>query len=135
MFLSIAKRRGDLLYLGKDKAIEHKKVYDKYSIKLLDQFHVIIAASLFMTYSLYLILKFDLFEPTLKLQEYIVIFTIPISLYIIMRFMYLTLSKPEIARRTEKVFFDKGIIISGLLLFLILFTAFYYDIIIGIISA
>ncbi len=134
MFLSIAKRRGDLLYLGKDKAIEHKKVYDKYSIKLLDQFHVIIAASLFMTYSLYLILKFDLFERPLKLQEYIVIFTIPISLYIIMRFMYLTSSKPEIARRTEKVFFDKGIIISGFLLFLILFTVFYYDIIIGIIS-
>ncbi len=134
MFLSIAKRRGDLLYLGKDKAVEHKKVYDKYSVKLLDQFHVIIAGSLFMTYSLYLILKFDLFEPTLKLQEYIVIFTIPISLYIIMRFMYLTSSKPEIARRTEKVFFDKGIIISGLLLFLILFTAFYYEIIVQIIG-
>ena len=26
MFLSIAKRKGDLLYLGKEKAIEHKKV-------------------------------------------------------------------------------------------------------------
>lgn len=134
MFLSIAKRRGDLLYLGKDKAVEHKKVYDKYTVKILDQFHVIIAGSLFMTYSLYLILKFDLFEPTLKLQEYIVVFTIPISLYIIMRFMYLTSSKPEIARRTEKVFFDKGIIISGLVLFFILFTAFYYEIIIGIIG-
>ncbi|NVM17781.1 MAG: UbiA family prenyltransferase [Candidatus Lokiarchaeota archaeon] len=127
MFLSIAKRKGDLLYLGKEKAIEHKKVYDQYSLKLLDQFHVLIAGSLFMTYSLYLILTFYLFEATIILQEYIVIFTIPISLYIIMRFMYLTSSKPEIARRTEKVFFDKGIIISGLLLFLILFTSFYYD--------
>ena len=134
MFLSIAKRRGDLLYLGKDKAFEHKKVYDKYTVKILDQFHVIIAGSLFMTYSLYLILKFDLFEPTIKLQEYIVVFTIPISLYIIMRFMYLTSSKPEIARRTEKVFFDKGIIISGLVLFFILFTAFYYEIILEIIG-
>ena len=127
MFLSIAKRKGDLLYLGTDKAVEHKKVYDQYSLKLLDQFHVLIAGSLFMTYSLYLILKFNLFEPTINLQEYIVIFTIPISLYIIMRFMYLTSSKPEIARRTEKAFFDKGIIIAGILLFLILFTSFYYD--------
>ncbi|MBY8992902.1 MAG: UbiA family prenyltransferase, partial [Candidatus Lokiarchaeota archaeon] len=72
MFLSIAKRKGDLLYLGKDKAIEHKKVYDQYSLKLLEQFHVLIAGSLFMTYSLYLILKFSLFEPTINLQEYIV---------------------------------------------------------------
>lgn len=133
MFLSIAKRRADLLYLGKDKAIEHKKVYDKYTVKLLDQFHVIIAASLFMTYSLYLISKFFLLETTITLPEYLVIFTIPISLYIIMRFMYLTSSKPEIARRTEKVFFDKGIILSGLILFFILFTAFYYEIIVAII--
>ena len=132
MFLSIAKRKGDLLYLGEDKAVEHKKVYDQYSIKLLEQFHVLIAGSLFMTYSLYLILKFNLFEPTINLQEYIVIFTIPISLYIIMRFMYLTSAKPEIARRTEKAFFDKGIIISGFLLFLILFFSFYYDIIMGL---
>ena len=134
MFLSIAKRKGDLLYLGKDKAIEHKKVYDKYTVKLLDQFHVLIAGSLFMTYSLYLILKFELFELPINLQEYIVIFTIPISLYIIMRFMYLTSAKPEIARRTEKVFLDKGIIIAGIFLVGILFYAFYFDIILGILG-
>jgi 4-hydroxybenzoate polyprenyltransferase len=132
MFLSIAKRRGDLLLLGKDKAVEHKKVYDHYSLKLLEEFHVMIASSLFMTYSLYLILKFNLFEPTINLQEYIVIFTIPISLYLIMRFMYLTSSKPEIARRTEKAFFDKGIILAGFFLFLILFSSFYYDVMVEI---
>lgn len=132
MFLSIAKRRGDLMLLGKDKAVEHKKVYNQYSQKLLEQFHVMIAGSLFMTYSLYLIFKFNLFEPTINLQEYIVIFTIPISLYLIMRFMYLTSAKPEIARKTEKAFLDKGILISGGILFLILFSSFYYDIIIGI---
>ncbi|MBA7568260.1 hypothetical protein ES708_09981 [subsurface metagenome] len=132
MFLSIAKRRGDLMLLGKDKAVEHKKVYNQYSQKILEQFHVMIAGSLFMTYSLYLIFKFTLFEPTINLQEYIVIFTIPISLYLIMRFMYLTSAKPEIARKTEKAFLDKGILISGAVLFLILFSSFYYDIIIGI---
>lgn len=134
MFLSIAKRKGDLILLGKDKAVEHKKVYDHYSLKLLDQFHIMIASSLFMTYSLYLILKFNLFEPTINLQEYIAIFTIPISLYLIMRYMYLTSTKPEIARRTEKAFFDKGIILAGFFLFLILFSSFYYDIIVGFFS-
>ncbi|MHA2122373.1 MAG: UbiA family prenyltransferase, partial [Promethearchaeota archaeon] len=60
LFLSIAKRKGDLIYLGNDTAADHKKVYDQYSLKLLEQFHVIIAGSLFMTYSLYLIDKFSL---------------------------------------------------------------------------
>jgi 4-hydroxybenzoate polyprenyltransferase len=128
MFLSIAKRRGDLTFLGKDKAAEHKKIYSQYSLKLLDQFHTIIATSLFMTYALYLILKFNLLEPeTVNLNEYIAIFSIPISLYIIMRYMYLTSSKPEIARRTEKAFFDKGILVSGICLVVILFWSFYFD--------
>jgi 4-hydroxybenzoate polyprenyltransferase len=128
MFLSIAKRKGDLKLLGKEVAVEHKKVYDQYSLKLLDQFHVLIAGSLFMTYSLYLILKFNLFEPgSATFYEYIAILTIPISLYILMRYMYLTSAKPEIARNTEKAFLDKGMIIASLLLIIILFFSFYFD--------
>ncbi len=127
IFLSIAKRKGDLKFLGEDVAAEHKEVYDQYSLKLLEQFHVMIAGSLFMTYSLYLILKFNLFEPTNStLNEYFAILTIPISLYILMRYMYLTSSKPEIARSTEKAFLDKGIIIAGALLMGILFISFYF---------
>jgi len=135
LFLSIAKRKGDLTLLGKDKAVKHKKVYDQYSIKLLDQFYVMIASSLFMTYSLYLILRFNLLIlESVKLYEYIAIFTIPISLYIIMRFMYLTSAKPEIARNTERAFLDKGIIIGGLLLIGILFYSFYFDKIVEILN-
>ncbi|MFX1391577.1 MAG: UbiA family prenyltransferase [Promethearchaeota archaeon] len=132
LFLSIAKRKGDLLLLGNGKAIEHKKVYSQYSLGLLDRFHEIIASSLFMTYSLYLILTF-FFEPeTTSLIEYLVIPTIPIALYIIMRYMYLTSSKPEVARNTEKAFLDKGILIPGLVLLIILFCTFYYEEIIAI---
>ncbi|MFW9969846.1 MAG: UbiA prenyltransferase family protein [Candidatus Odinarchaeota archaeon] len=128
LFLSIAKRRGDLMMLGKNKAIEHKEVYDKYSITILDHFHIIIAGSLFMTYSLYLILKFKLDVPgSATIYQYFAILTIPIALYIIMRYMYLTSSKPEIARSTEKAFLDKGIIIAGLILLIILFFAFYFE--------
>lgn len=131
MFLSIAKRKGDLEFLGKDRAVEHKKIYDQYSLKLLDQFHVIIAGSLFMTYSLYLIItKLNLGSPepgVPELYEYIVLLTIPISLYILMRYMYLITAKPKIARNTEKAFLDKGIIIAALLLVAILFFSFYFD--------
>ncbi len=128
LFLSIAKRKGDLMLLGKEKAIEHKKVYDQYSQKLLDQFQVMTAGSLFMTYSLYLIFKFNLFIPgSASFNENIAILTIPISLYIIMRFMYLTSAKPEIARNTEKAFIDIGMIIAAFLILAILFISFYFD--------
>jgi len=133
LFLSIAKRKGDLILLGKDKAIEHKKVYDQYSFKILDYFHIIIAGSLFMTYSLYLIINFELHEPGIaEVYEYVSIFTIPLSLYLIMRYMYLTSAKPEIARSTEKAFLDKGMIIAALILLITLFFSFYFDKIIEI---
>ncbi|MBY9002745.1 MAG: UbiA family prenyltransferase [Candidatus Lokiarchaeota archaeon] len=136
MFLSIAKRKGDLQFLGKDKAIEHKKVYDQYSIKLLDQFHVMIAGSLFMTYSLYLILKFNLFEQeSVNLWEYSAIFTIPILFYIIMRYTYLTSAKPEIARRPERAFLDKSILIAGFIFLATIFITFYFEQIISFFSS
>ncbi|MBD3196763.1 MAG: hypothetical protein GF317_17025 [Candidatus Lokiarchaeota archaeon] len=136
LFLVIAKRKGDLLILGgKENATEHKKVYNQYSLKLLDQFHVIIAGSIFITYSLYLIFRFNLFTPEeVIINEYIAILTVPITLYILMRYMYLTSAKPEIARNTEKAFLDKGIIIAGLILGGVLLYSFYFDQIINFIN-
>ena len=87
-----------------------------------------------MTYSLYLLINFSLINlnstetPNANFHEYISIFTIPISLYIIMRYMYLTSTKPEIARNTEKAFMDKGIIIASAFLFVILLFSFYFDV-------
>ncbi|MHA1669665.1 MAG: UbiA family prenyltransferase [Promethearchaeota archaeon] len=136
MFLSISKRKGDLQFLGKDKAIEHKKVYDQYSVKLLDQFHVMIAGSLFMTYTLYLILKFNLIEQeSINLWEYVAIFTIPVLFYIIMRYSYLTSAKPEIARRPERAFLDKSILIAGFIFLCTIFITFYFEQIISFFSS
>ncbi len=133
LFLVIAKRKGDLVGLGKkEDAIKHKKIYNTYSEKLLDHFHVITAGAIFITYSIYLIFKFDLeFDDvsaiTFQFYEYLSIFTIPIVLYILMRYMYLTIAKPEIARNPEKAFFDKGILIAGLIFGIILLNAFYFE--------
>lgn len=131
LFLVIAKRKGDLLYLGEEKAKEHKKSYDQYSIKLLEQFHIVVAASIFITFELYLIFRFNLFsEELIFLYQYLIILSGPIMLYIIMRYMYLTSAKPEIARNTEKAFFDKGLIIAGMLIGgIFVFTFYYQDII------
>ncbi|MFX1394299.1 MAG: UbiA prenyltransferase family protein [Promethearchaeota archaeon] len=126
LFLVIAKRKGDLMFIGEEEASKHKKSYDKYSQKLLDQFHIIIAGALFITYSLYLIIHFSLFSAeSVNIHEYITILTIPLSLYIIMRYMYLTSVKPEIARNTEKALFDPGIIIAGITILGILTYSYY----------
>ena len=139
LFLVIAKRKGDLMLLttlGKDKAIAHKRSYDEYSINLLEQFHAIIAGSLFITYSLYLIIHFSLFSvESVNFHEYLAILTIPLSLYIIFRYMYLTSARPEIARNTEKAFFDKGMIIAGICLLTILSYSFYFDNLLSLINA
>ena len=128
LFLVIAKRKGELILLGKEEAIKHKKSYDQYSIRLLEQFHVIIAGSLFITFSLYLIIHFHLFAAeSINFHEYLAILTIPLILYIIFRYMYLTSAKPEIARNTEKAFFDKGMIITGIIFFAILSYSFYFN--------
>ncbi|MBY9005484.1 MAG: UbiA prenyltransferase family protein [Candidatus Lokiarchaeota archaeon] len=127
LFLVIAKRKGDLLaFENKEKATKHKKVYNVYNLRLLDNFHNLTAASIFMTYSLYIFDKFKLEE----FNDYIVIISIPILIYILMRYMYLTTEEPEIARNTEKAFLDKGILIAGLLMGLVLLYSFYNGIII-----
>ncbi len=131
MFLSIAKRKGDLELLGTENAIEHKKIYEKYNIMLLNQFQTIISSSIFITWTLYLIIKFNFFtEASLYFRDYIVFLTVPLLLYIIMRYLYLSTEKPKIARSAEKLFTDKGMVIAGVFLFIILLFAFYYEIII-----
>ena len=139
LFLVIAKRKGDLMLLntlGKDKAKAHKKSYDDYSINLLEQFHAIIAGYLFITYSLYLIIHFNLFSAeSVNFHEYLAILTIPLILYIIFRYMYLTSARPEIARNTEKAFFDKGMVIAGICLLAILSYSFYFDNLLSLINS
>ena len=128
LFLVICKRNADLVLIGEENASKHKKIYDKYSIKLLEELHVLIASSLFITYSLYVIIgPFNLLGENVKLYQYSSVLTIPLVLYLLMRYMYLLRANPQIARSPERAFLDKGIIISGVIIVIILFIAFYFD--------
>ncbi len=129
LFLVICKRNADLILMGEEEASKHKNVYDQYSIKLLEQFHILVASSLFMTYSLYIILgPFNLLNvENIKLHQYFSVFTIPVALYLILKYMYLLRANPKIARNPSRAFIDKGIIISGVFIFIFMFIAFYWD--------
>ncbi|MFX1237666.1 MAG: UbiA family prenyltransferase [Promethearchaeota archaeon] len=137
MFLSLAKRKGDLMILGeKDNAVSHKKVYEIYTLEILDQFYLMVASSLFITYALYLIIHFNLDDyQSYNTNEYLVIFSIPVFLFIIMKYIYLTSTKPEIARNPERAFFNKGMFIAILILGCIIGYAYYIDEILIIISS
>ncbi|MFX1258469.1 MAG: hypothetical protein ACFFAN_11455 [Promethearchaeota archaeon] len=131
LFLVITKRKVDLMLLksiDEKNAIEHNANYNRYSILLLNQFHTIIAGALFVIYSFYRILHFNFFSAkNVNFHEYITILTIPLSLYVIMRYIYLTSAKPEIAQNNEKIFLDKNIIIVGICFLGILSLYFYFD--------
>jgi len=129
LFLVICKRNADLILMGEEDASKHKNVYDQYSIKLLEQFHILVASSLFMTYSLYIILgPFNLLSvENIKLHQYFSVFTIPVALYLILKYMYLLRANPKIARNPSRAFIDKGIIISGIIILILMFIAFYWD--------
>ncbi len=136
LFLVICKRDADLILMGEENASKHKNVYDQYSKKLLEEFHILVASSLFMTYSLYIILGpfriFDIENP--EWYQYSSVLTIPIALYLIMRYMYLLKVNPQIARSPVRVFFDKGMIISGLIIVVLLFIQFYGNSVLEIFS-
>ncbi|MFO8020291.1 MAG: UbiA prenyltransferase family protein [Promethearchaeia archaeon] len=135
LFLVIAKRKGDLILLGEEKAGKHKESYDQYSLKLLEQFHIMIGASLFITYSLYLIIRFDLFlREGILINDYLVFLTLPALLYIIMRYLYLINDSPETARKAELLFLDKGILIAVIFMAGILGYVFYFELILNVID-
>ncbi len=135
LFLVVAKRKGDLILLGEENASKHRKSYEKYDLNILTQFQNMVSSSLFLTYSIYLILHFGLFQAeTVNIHEYFAILTIPTFLYIILRYIYLTTSHPEIARNTEKAFFDKGIILAGICLIAILSYSYYWEAIFNILE-
>jgi len=127
LYLVICKRRADLELIGEDAAANHKKVYKKYSIKLLDQLHVMIATSLFLVYTLYIITPSTSSSSIISHHQSFLIFSIPVALYLIMRYSYLTTAKPEVARRTERALLDRGMIIGGVILLLIFVLAFYFN--------
>ncbi len=110
LFLVISKRRADLELLGEENAANHKKIYDQYSLKMLDNLHVMILTSLFMVYILYAILG----------QFSFLIISIPVALYLLMRYSFLMLTKPAVARNTERAFLDRGMLIGILIVLVIL---------------
>lgn len=118
MMLSLAKRKGDLSILGED-AVKHKKVFESYTIELLDQSLATITAIEILAIFIYLIEKHP------KETVFIVV-SLPVITFGIFRFLYLVSMNSIEGRKAEKLFFDKQILIAGALIVFLFFVAIYF---------
>jgi 4-hydroxybenzoate polyprenyltransferase len=82
LFLALEKRRYEVVLLG-TKQIEHRKVLQKYTPELIQRLESLIAPSLLATYAFYT------FQATTSHGQWMMT-TIPIVLYGVMRYQYLS---------------------------------------------
>jgi len=129
MFLSINKRKADKEFCG-EESFKHKPILLKYTDELIRTAQNLITVSLFMTYSVYVIVGplVGFSGPEITNNRGFMLFSIPIMMYIILRFLYLTNVKPQIARNPEKAFKDLDLVIAGVILLIFIFIGNYVKI-------
>lgn len=115
LFLATGKRKSEKLFSGKNYA--HRPVLAKYSGSLLDNLLQINTAILILAYALYCFLG----------PHQILLITLPIVLYAILRYLYLVNSGSEIARNTAKIFTDTRINLSLTIYLIITFIVLYHS--------
>jgi len=113
LYLGFGKRHADLDLLGR-KAARVKKVYNVYTKSMIDRITGPLIAILIIAYSLYTFLKADG-----------LIFTIPVVVYGLYRYLYLIDSQPIVARKPERALLDFRILASVFIWGAIIFSTIY----------
>lgn len=84
MFLGLAKRRQELATYS-DEAVRHRKILSQYSLNYIDQMTSILAATAIITYTFYTVSP----ETIAKFGSDKLIYTVPMVIYGILRYLYL----------------------------------------------
>lgn len=117
LFLIVGKRQADLNILGAS-AFKHKEVLKYYKKEINNILMIVSTTLLIMSYSLYAFLG----------EHKKLLLTLPVAIYVILRYIYLVYSNSEIARKPNLIYKDKelviGILIWALLVALILYLPF-----------
>ena len=109
VFLAFAKRRSEVVSLGKNAA-DHRKILEEYSIPLLDEMMGIATAASIIGYSIYTVS-----ERTLELVSTRLWLTIPFVTYGVFRYLYLIHIKGHGGSPDRLLLQDKPILINILL--------------------
>lgn len=118
MFLSLAKRKGDLAVLG-ESARQHKEVFRFYTPELINQSLTTITAIELLAVFIYLVDRHA--NETVFLVAALPLFSLGIF-----RFLFLVSSNSVAGRKAERLFFDKQIFFTGLIIVVLFGIAIYF---------
>lgn len=107
LFLAFSKRRHELTLLS-GAATEQRKVLDQYSPAFLDQMINVVTASSVVSYALYAVAP----ETVEKYHTQHLVYTIPMVLFGIFRYLYLMYQKPGAKNPTEAILEDPPFLIN-----------------------
>jgi len=110
LFLAFSKRRHEITLLA-GAAAEQRRVLDHYSPAFLDQMINVVTASSVVAYALYCVAP----ETVEKYHTQDLIYTIPLVLYGIFRYLYLMYQSPEERNPTEAILKDPPFLINMVL--------------------
>ncbi len=118
LFLAISKRRHELYLLNENKG-EHRKVLEQYSPELLNQLNSIVTTAAIMSYSLFTFTS----GHTIHLM-----WTIPLVMYGIFRYLYLIHMKGK-GGRPEEILLEDGHILATVMLFavMVIIILYYFE--------
>jgi 4-hydroxybenzoate polyprenyltransferase len=118
LYLGFGKRRAELALLA-DDSTNHRKVFDGYTIPLLDQFITIVSGTTIVAYSLY-----TFFRPETP-GNHALMLTIPFVIYAIFRYLYLIQVKQIGGEPEEILLSDRPFQLSIFLWGLAVLAIFY----------
>lgn len=110
VFLALIKRRQDIL-ITENKAVLRRKEYTFYTIDYIDQITSIIAGLTILFYAIFVLN----IEKTTAFTSSNLIYTLPLIIYIILRYLLLIHNDEENELASDLTFKDKPLIASGLL--------------------
>lgn len=109
LFLGINKRRNELIVLEKDSS-HHRRVLNSYSIQLIDQMNSVVTTATVVSYALFTFTS----DRTIQLM-----WTIPLVLYGIFRYLYLIYVENEGGSPEKLLFRDKHLLLTVIIYALI----------------
>lgn len=120
LFLAFSKRRHEITLLA-EAAAGQRRVLDQYSPAFLDQMINVVTASSVVSYALYAVAP----ETVQKYNTYDLVYTIPMVLYGIFRYLYLMYQQPGERNPTEAILRDPPFLINIMLWGLAVFWIVY----------
>jgi 4-hydroxybenzoate polyprenyltransferase len=116
LFLALSKRRHELVLL-EGRASSHRRILQEYSIPMLDQMITIVVTATIMAYSLYTVQS--------STGNHRLIFTVPLVLYGIFRYLYLIYMRKEGGSPEEVLLRDRHMLATVLICIILIITVLY----------